>query len=125
MSADPRVSFIIGGVQKGGTTALFRYLEDIPSLAMSTVKETHFFDEEASVDWASPDYGAYHALFPAWDGRPRGEATPIYVYWPNCWERIARYRHPLPKPVPIRRRVMLVIVAERCVSEMRVPPVAL
>ena len=28
-------------------------------------------------------------------------------------ERIARYRHPLPKDVPIRRRVMLVVVAER------------
>jgi Xaa-Pro dipeptidase len=28
-------------------------------------------------------------------------------------ERLSRYRHPLPKPVPIRRRVMLVIVAER------------
>ena len=92
MSADPRVSFIIGGVQKGGTTALFRYLEDITSLAMSTVKETHFFDEEANVDWAAPDYGGYHALFPPFDGRPRGEATPFYVYWPNCWERIARYR---------------------------------
>ena len=86
-----KVSFIIGGVQKGGTTALFRYLEDIPSLAMSTVKETHFFDDEQDVDWESPDYDRYHALFPPADGRPRGEATPIYLYWPNALERIARY----------------------------------
>lgn len=91
MSDDQKVRFIIGGVQKGGTTALFRYLEDIPSLAMSTVKETHFFDDEEAVDWADPDYGRYHALFPPADGRPRGEATPIYIYWPNCLERIARY----------------------------------
>lgn len=91
MSADQKVRFIIGGVQKGGTTALFRYLEDIPSLAMSTVKETHFFDDEQDVDWDRPDYGRYHALFPPADGRPRGEATPIYIYWPNSLERIARY----------------------------------
>jgi len=91
MSGDQKVSFIIAGVQKGGTTALFRYLEDIPSLAMSTVKETHFFDDESGVDWAEPDYGPYHALFPPADGRPRGEATPIYIYWPKSLERIARY----------------------------------
>jgi hypothetical protein len=91
MSEAQKVSFIVGGVQKGGTTALFRYLEDIPSLAMSTVKETHFFDDETGVDWTDPDYGRYHALFPPADGRPRGEATPIYIYWPNCLERIARY----------------------------------
>ena len=30
-------------------------------------------------------------MFPPFDGRPRGEATPIYIYWPNCLERIARY----------------------------------
>ena len=30
-------------------------------------------------------------MFAPPDGRPRGEATPIYLYWPNCLERIARY----------------------------------
>lgn len=88
---DERVGFIIGGVQKGGTTALFRYLEDLPQLSLAPVKETHFFDDEAGVDWANPDYGRFHAMFPPADGRPRGEATPIYLYWPNCLERIARY----------------------------------
>lgn len=92
MSLDERAAFLIGGVQKGGTTALHRYLEDIPSLSMAGIKETHFFDDEVNVDWARPDYDRFHAMFAPFDGRPRGESTPIYIYWPNCLERIARYR---------------------------------
>ncbi|HEX3887930.1 MAG TPA: sulfotransferase domain-containing protein [Phenylobacterium sp.] len=85
-----RVTFIVAGVQKGGTTALFDYLGEEPGLALSRVKEVHFFDDEA-VDWAAPDYGAYHARFAPFDGRPRGEATPIYLYWPGSLERIRVY----------------------------------
>jgi hypothetical protein len=87
---DPRVSFIIAGVQKAGTTALFDYLSDDSGLSLSREKEVHFFDDETQ-DWAAPDYGAYHANFAAWDSRPRGEATPIYLYWPRSLERIAAY----------------------------------
>ena len=90
MAEDPRVAFIVAGVQKAGTTALFDYLGEEPGVAMATTKEVHFFDDEAR-DWAEPDYGAYHADFPPADGRPRGEATPIYLYWPNSLERIAAY----------------------------------
>jgi hypothetical protein len=90
MAKDERVSFIVAGVQKGGTTALFDYLGDEPSLSLSREKEVHFFDDEA-IDWARPDYGAYHASFPPFDGRPRGEATPIYLYWPRSLERIEAY----------------------------------
>jgi glycosyltransferase involved in cell wall biosynthesis len=91
VASEERVGFIVGGVQKGGTTALFKYLEELPSVAMASVKETHFFDDDAEA-WADPDYARYHAMFPAWDGRVRGEVTPSYLYWPNCLERIARYR---------------------------------
>ena len=90
MAADPKVAFIVAGVQKGGTTALFDYLGEEPGLSLSREKEVHFFDDEA-VDWAAPDYDAYHAHFEAPDGRPRGEATPIYLYWPGSLERIAAY----------------------------------
>lgn len=90
-AADPeRVGFLVAGVQKGGTTALFDYLRPHPDLAMAPVKEVHFFDDE-SVDWSAPDHAAYHAAFPPADGRLRGEATPIYIYWPNAMERIAAY----------------------------------
>lgn len=90
MDQEPQVGFIIAGAQKGGTTALFDYLADEPGVALSRVKEVHFFDDEAQ-DWSRPDYAAYHAHFPPADGRPCGEATPIYIYWPNSLERIAAY----------------------------------
>ncbi|MFD2497992.1 sulfotransferase [Rhizorhabdus histidinilytica] len=65
-------------------------MRELPDIQMPVVKEAHFFDEEQGVDWSDPDYSAYHALFTA-DDRLRGEATPIYLYWPNALERIVRY----------------------------------
>jgi len=90
MNASPPVDFVIAGVQKGGTTALFDYLGDYADIALPTFKELHFFDDDRR-DWSQPDYADYHARFPPADGRPRGEATPIYTYWPNSLERIAAY----------------------------------
>jgi hypothetical protein len=90
VSGARKVGFLVAGVQKGGTTALFDYLSDLPGLQLPAVKEAHFFDDEERVDWSAPDYGAYHGLF-ADDGRLWGEATPIYLYWPNALERIAAY----------------------------------
>jgi hypothetical protein len=90
MAERPLVTFLIAGAQKAGTTALYDYLAEAGDIALSRVKETHFFDDE-SQDWARPDYGAYHAQFDDPAGRPCGEATPIYVYWPNAMERIAAY----------------------------------
>ena len=89
MTRDGKVSFLVAGVQKGGTSALFDYLREMPDVQMPDLKEAHFFDDE-SLDWSRPDIGRYHALF-ADDARLRGEATPIYLYWPNSLERIARY----------------------------------
>jgi Sulfotransferase domain len=88
--AEERVAFIIAGTQKGGTTALFDHLGEEPGLSLSRRKEVHFFDDEAQA-WPQPAYGVYHAHFAPFDGRPRGEATPIYLYWPNSLERIAAY----------------------------------
>jgi hypothetical protein len=90
MAKPPLVTFLIAGVQKGGTTALYDYLAEQPDVALSRVKETHFFDDEAR-DWNLPDYGAYHAQFAPPHGRPCGEATPIYVYWKRSLERICAY----------------------------------
>lgn len=90
MADAPLVNFLIAGVQKGGTTALFDYFTDYADIALPRVKEVHFFDNEAQ-DWSRPDYAWYHGVFPD-PGRPAcGEATPIYVYWPNSLERICAY----------------------------------
>jgi hypothetical protein len=86
------VDFFICGVQKGGTSALDAWLRAHPGIEMARpTKELHFFDDE-SLDWARPDYRPLHAAFTSTDPtRPRGEATPIYVYWPRSLERIHAY----------------------------------
>jgi hypothetical protein len=85
------LDFILGGVQKCGTTALSRYLADLPGVHMEDV-ELHFFDDETGVDWADPDYAAYERRVGGAEGDVRGDDTPIYLYWPNSLERIRAYR---------------------------------
>jgi hypothetical protein len=89
---DRKVDFLIAGVQKGGTTALDRMLREHPRIQMAQKKETHFFDNE-DIDWSDPPYSRYHQYYD-WSslGCVRGEATPIYTYWPDCLDRIQRYR---------------------------------
>lgn len=101
MAHDPLVTFLIAGVQKAGTTALYDYLAEQGGVALSHRKEAHFFDDEAE-DWRAPDYEGYHARFQAPEGRPCGEATPIYTYWPNALERAAAYNPALRLVVLLR-----------------------
>lgn len=84
------VDFFIVGVQKGGTTALDTLLRTRRGITMASVKETHFFDDETR-NWKRPDYASLHEWFPANKVDIFGEATPIYVYWPDAMERIAAY----------------------------------
>lgn len=87
---DARLAFLVAGVQKAGTSALHDYLSEVPGLQLPPSKELHFFDDERTVDWSSPDYGPLHDHFVA-DDRRRGEATPITLYWPQALERVAAY----------------------------------
>ena len=90
--APPIVDFFIVGVQKGGTTALDAYLSLSPHVQMAKVKEVHFFDDE-TIDWSRPDYRLLIDQF-CWTAGARlrrGEATPVYSYWPNALERLQRY----------------------------------
>ncbi|MEM7356645.1 MAG: sulfotransferase domain-containing protein [Acidobacteriota bacterium] len=86
MTPTPRLpDFLIIGAQKCGTTSLFRLLEAHPSFAMSTPKEVHFFSEHfrRGTDW-------YREHFPpARSDQQVGEATPLYLFWPACLERIS------------------------------------
>jgi len=55
-----RVDFVIGGTQKGGTSALDSFLRQHPGICMPTTrKELHFFDREEE----NRDYKKYHANF--------------------------------------------------------------
>jgi len=86
-----KVDFFVAGVQKGGTTALDSFLRRHHRVQMAHVKELHVFDDE-SVDWSSPNFDRLHAGYD-WlvADALRGEATPIYTYWPPALERLKRY----------------------------------
>jgi hypothetical protein len=52
----------------------------------------HFFDAEHNFASGRPDYTTYHRSFPTRsEGKLVGEATPIYIFWPNALERLAAY----------------------------------
>ena len=81
--------FIIVGVQKGGTTSLFRYISHHPRFLPPFRKEIKYFDF---------NYGFgkkwYQANFPlrsklAITHSITGEASPNYIFHPNGVERIA------------------------------------
>lgn len=106
VSMRQRIDFLVCGAQKAGTTALHSYLSEVPGVGLADEKEVHFFDDEGH-DWSSPDYEGYHRRFRWDDGASvRGEATPIYLYWPNCLERIAAYNPDMRLIVLLRDPVM-------------------
>ena len=59
-AVDHRVDFVIGGVQKGGTTALDRILRRHPDIAMARDKEPHMFDDDEAFGSGVPDFARYH-----------------------------------------------------------------
>ena len=80
--------FIIIGVQKCGTTALYKYLEEHPDVLPALTKEIHFFDNNyhRRLTW-------YRAHFPASRfGAARGltgEASPSYFLHPLAPARVS------------------------------------
>ncbi|MCC5972392.1 MAG: sulfotransferase [Pararhodobacter sp.] len=85
------IEVVIGGVQKCGTTALHGYLKRHPQILAGSKKELHFFDDP-DVNWTSPDYASYESQFPEpRPGQLRLDASPSYIYLPQCLERIKNY----------------------------------
>jgi hypothetical protein len=82
--------FIIIGAQRSGSTSLYSYLAEHPSVSPTLHKEIHFFDEyfDRGIEWYkahfdSVDYVKSHNLI-------TGEASPYYILDPNVPEKIAR-----------------------------------
>lgn len=83
-------NFVIIGVQKGGTTSLYQYLENHPNVQVSFKKEIKYFDcnFHHSLSW-------YRSHFPTIrrmrKKRPAitGEASPYYIFHPWAAERLA------------------------------------
>lgn len=91
---EPRVRFLIGGVQKSGTTALASYLGAHPGIALPLRKEAHIFDAAAFDDgWDAAAIDARFApKFAAGDAsRLCGDATPLTLFHPTLVARVARY----------------------------------
>ena len=86
-----KVDFVIGGTQKGGTSALASFLRQHPQICMPEKKELHFFDRDENFR-REPSYRGYHGHFrPGKEQIILGEATPIYMYWDPAPERIWKY----------------------------------
>jgi Sulfotransferase domain len=100
------VNFVIGGTQKGGTSALDSFLRQHPGICMpGTRKELHFFDREENFT-RKPNYKKYHANFePGPKHRVIGEATPIYMYWNAAPQRIYDYNPAMKWIVVLRNPV--------------------
>lgn len=92
--SEPLVRFVIGGVQKAGTSALAHYLSRLPGVALPSNKEAHVFDDPRfDAGWDDTRVEAEYAAYfePAVDSKLHGDATPIYLYHPLFVQRIARY----------------------------------
>jgi hypothetical protein len=94
-------NFIVIGAAKAGTTALYWYLAEHPSVFMSPVKETNFFaynlDDAGRLVYADPDVHrfpvktleGYERLFAnAENATAIGEASPLYLESPQAAARI-------------------------------------
>lgn len=87
--------FLVLGAQRGGTTSLFRYLEQHPDVVASTRKELHYFDYQfgRGQNW----YRGHFPLAAQRDAHLRagrsllltGEATPYYLACPQAPRRAA------------------------------------
>lgn len=74
-----KVSFVVVGAQKSGTTALYYFLNQHPKLSLSKKKETDFFSTEKY--WTNGEnYGTYKKCFRAHFKKVKyGEASPSYM----------------------------------------------
>jgi len=84
-SLRPLPDVVIIGTQRGGTTSLFTWLADHPSVAPATTKEVHYFDRfyDNGERW-------YRAHFPITGrGRLSLEATPYLLLHPLAPARAA------------------------------------
>ena len=105
------------GAQKCGTTALAQFLAAHPRIGMSSLKEVHLFD--------APDYSPYwtpaqvderyrphfaHCGFADRTGETvLGEATPIYLFFPEIAAELKRYNPALRLIVILRDPVQRAI----------------
>lgn len=100
-----RVDFIVGGVQKAGTTALHDFLAQHPHVALLRDQALHFFDKEENFE-NTPHYDVLHGNFdPPRHWKIAGEVTADYLYYPRALERIAAYNPAMKLVISLRNPV--------------------
>ena len=121
---------MIVGAQKCGTVALHRFLSRHPEIGMSSRKEVHLFDApEYSNDWTPEQIDERYLPFFAHcaGARTRGEATPIYLFFPEIARELKRYNPELKLIVllrnPVQRAISHYYMEKNRDAEHR-PPVA-
>lgn len=93
LSPGHRPDFLIVGAQKAGTTSLYAYLRQHPTIVGAVPKEVHFFDLEENYEKGAAWYeSAFRAGFSLFGKRLFFEATPSYLYHKQAAERIFQYR---------------------------------
>lgn len=85
--------FLILGAQKSGTSSLYRWLAESPSVEAPTQKELHFFDLgfHRGLDWYRAQFAGLEEARAARDGgKPvlTGEASPYYLFHPVVPQRV-------------------------------------
>ena len=94
-----KVDFFIVGAPKAGTTSLYHYLNQHPSIEMSRIKEPNFFSstsiKESGTYYNSTivdNYEDYHLLFNSKNkGVLFGEASVSYLFYNDVANKIKKY----------------------------------
>lgn len=73
-------NFLIVGAMKAGTTSMYEILRQHSQIAMSSIKEVHFFDIEDNYKLGLPFYQTFFKK--SNNTLAVGEATPIYIFMP-------------------------------------------
>src|SRR5229473_3108964 len=88
--------FVIIGTQRGGTTSLYNYLAEHPSIGAASIKEVHFFDTshyKQGLAWYRahfpPFVQKYYTQHVQKQAFITGEASPYYLFHPFAARRMA------------------------------------
>lgn len=82
--------FVIVGAQKAGTSSLFAALTSHHAISSSLRKEVHYFDLRTDTHPLSWYKGHFLPAFARPGGSIVGEASPSYMFFPDCADAIAR-----------------------------------
>ncbi len=95
-------SFMVIGVQKGGTSSIYSYLSQHPSILVPKTKELHYFDTHNSTP-KEP----YLKNFPKsyFSRKITFEATPRYIYYPSTAQKLYEFNSKLKFIIILRNPV--------------------